>query len=184
MTKICPICDQPFEKVRNMQKVCSPLCAIEYPNWLKEKKLKQMAKRGKADANLKDKAKQIILAQENFNKFIRLRDHGNPCISCNKVRRSKINSGHYRSVGAHPELRFEELNVHLQCEYCNTHLSANLINYRIHLINKIGIEKVEWLEGPHEPKHYTVDDIIVIKTDYAKLSRDLEKAIELQTHAD
>lgn len=100
-----------------------------------------------------------------FNKFIRLRDKGLNCISCNKPAK-KENAGHYRSAGGNPELRFEPLNVHLQCEYCNTYLHGNLIDYRINLIKKIGLEKVEWLEGYHEPKNYTIDQIKGLKVLY------------------
>jgi len=44
--------------------------------------------------------------------------------------------------------------------------------YRQALIEKIGIDKVEWLEGPHEPQKYTVDDLISIKAEYTKRLKD------------
>jgi hypothetical protein len=50
--------------------------------------------------------------------------------------------------------------VHLQCEYCNTHLHGNLIEYRKGLINRIGLKETELLEGHHEPKNYTKQDIL------------------------
>jgi len=109
-------------------------------------------------------------AQPEFNKYIRLRDKGKPCISCQKNSGAKMNAGHYLSVGAHPELRFETLNCWLQCEKCNSFLSGNIARYRINLIELIGIDKVEWLEGPHEPKKYSIEEIIEIKDLYrAKL---------------
>ncbi len=95
-------------------------------------------------------------AQTIFNTWIRLRDKGNLCISCDKICK-KENAGHYKSVGGFPELRFEPLNVHLQCEYCNTYLHGNLIEYRKRLIKKIGLEKAEWLEKKHDPKKYTIE---------------------------
>ena len=42
---------------------------------------------------------------------------------------------------------------------CNSHLSGSLIDYRINLIKKIGQVKVDWLEGPHEPRRYTIEDL-------------------------
>ncbi|MFK5282538.1 hypothetical protein ACI3PL_23545 [Lacticaseibacillus paracasei] len=36
---------------------------------------------------------------------------------------------------------------------------------------------VEWLEGPHEPKHYSADDLKEIKAKYTALARELEKQI-------
>jgi len=56
---------------------------------------------------------------------------------------------------------------------CNTHLSGNALNYRKRLIDKIGIESVEWLEGPHEPKKYTVDELVEIKTVYRRKLKEL-----------
>ena len=125
--------------------------------WSKEKKERKEKLKTRTDYQ---NELQVI-----FNKWIRLRDKGNNCISCNKPPK-KENAGHYRSVGGNPELRFEPLNNNLQCEYCNTYLHGNLIDYRINLIKKIGIEKVEWLEGKHEPKKYTIDELKGLKVLY------------------
>lgn len=70
------------------------------------------------------------------------------------------------SVGARPALRFEEWNVHKQCQPCNNHKSGNAVLYRIGLKNKLGSKPVEWLEGPHDPKKYTIDDLKKIKQEY------------------
>lgn len=112
-------------------------------------------------------------AQAAFNAFIRYRDKGLPCISCGRMPNfsahiggSGIHAGHYLSVGAHPELRFEELNVHIQCVHCNIHKSGNAIDYRVGLIKKIGVEKTEWLEGPHTPQKYSLEDLREIEAKY------------------
>jgi hypothetical protein len=68
-------------------------------------------------------------------------------------------AGHYRSVGAHPELRFNEFNVNLQCRKCNGYWGGNLIEYRKGLIKKYGVEVVEWLEGPHEADKLSIPEI-------------------------
>ena len=143
----------------------------------KEKRLNAQAKCDKAHLKAvreshKTKGDYAKEAQVEFNKWIRLRDEGNNCISCNNPPKKK-NAGHYRSVGAAPALRFEPLNCHLQCEHCNTYLSSNAIEYRINLIKKIGVDKVEWIEGPHEPKKYTVDDLKAIRAKYKLLIKAL-----------
>lgn len=90
-------------------------------------------------------------AQEVFNKFIRLRDSENgyfTCISCQQTKdNSQLNAGHYLSMGHHQSLRYNEFNTNSQCLKCNMYLSGNLINYRIGLIKKVGLEKVEELES-------------------------------------
>ena len=140
--------------------------AKKVKEWNKEKKVRKEALKTLSEYK---KELQVI-----FNKFIRLRDKGLNCISCNKPAK-KENAGHYRSVGGNPELRFEELNNNLQCEYCNTYLHGNLIDYRINLIKKIGIKKVEWLEGKHDPKHYTIEQIKGLKVMYRLKIKQLEK---------
>jgi hypothetical protein len=149
----------------------------------KRKRLKQ-AKERRETASA-DRAKRESLktrgdwgreAQAVFNKWVRLRDQGMPCISCGRHHMGQVHAGHYLSVGARPELRFEPLNVHLQCAPCNTYLSGNSILYRQSLIERIGLEKVEWLEGPHKWNGYSIDDLKAIKAKYSALARELEKS--------
>ena len=130
--------------------------------------------RRKRELKDNDKSFQRKKTQALFNKFIRLRDRDLGCISCSKPFNAKYDAGHYRSVGANPELRYEELNNFGQCVHCNQHLSANLINYRIGLVQRIGQEKVDWLEGPHDPKHYTLGDLKTLQRWYQRKIKRLE----------
>ena len=50
----------------------------------------------------------------------------------------------------------------------------NIANYRVNLLDKIGKEKVEWLEGPHEPKKYTCEELKEIELTYKQKLRDLK----------
>lgn len=52
------------------------------------------------------------------------------------------------------------------------------MEYRINLVKKIGEEKVAWLEGPHEPKRYTVEELQAIKREYSRMERELRKKRE------
>ena len=174
--KKCKVCKSKFQLFRTTQKVCSPNCAIalaKVDGAKKEKKSHSAAKR-----NLKnnDRTLQAKKAQAAFNKFIRLRDKGNVCISCQNPPLKK-NAGHYKTTKAHPELRFCEAQVHLQCEHCNTHLSGNIYNYRPNLINKVGIEMVDWIEGPHELKRYTAANFITIKKWYTRRTKRMEQGL-------
>ena len=105
-------------------------------------------------------------AQAAFNAWVRERDAGQPCISCGRHHQGQYHAGHYRPSGSNPELRFEPDNCHLQCAPCNSHLSGNLTAYRPALIAKIGLARVEWLEGPHEPKRYRKEDYQAIEAEY------------------
>jgi hypothetical protein len=145
--------------------------------------LKSQEKRVKADRKetrekkqaLKTRSQWMKEAQSEVNRYVRLRDKDLPCISCGRFHDGQYHAGHYRTVGSAPELRFEVSNIHKQCAPCNNHLSGNLINYRKGLVQKIGIEAVERIEGKHEPKHYTIDDLKAIKAKYKTLCRELEQ---------
>lgn len=178
----CKSCGLQFQKVRPLQNTCSIPCAITYANKAKEHNKRLEAKKERKvykDTKEKLKSRQDHLreAQRHFNAYIRERDKDKPCISCNSSWSNQYAAGHYRTVGSMPQLRFEELNVHKQCNrYCNLELSGNILNYRRGLILRIGVEKLEWLEGHHEAKHYTIDEIKAIKVKYKQLTKELKDA--------
>ena len=181
-------CGASFVSARLGQAVCSPACAIlDAPKNL-DRALKSLAQVGRREIKvrkeqLKSRADHLREAQAAVNEFIRLRDAHLSCISCDSMPNdndlmtgSRWDAGHYRSVGACPELRFELLNIHRQCVKCNRNLSGNAVEYRIRLVLRIGAEKVDWLEGPHPACKYTVDEIKAIKADYRAKTRELKRA--------
>lgn len=177
--KKCRVCKSEFTPWSSTQIVCGYECAKAWADGQalkQEKKFKQQERKELRERREKSRplSWHKAEAQRWVNKFARLRDEHLPCISCQRVHTGQYHAGHYRSVGSCPELRYEELNIHKQCSACNNHLSGNIIDYRINLIRKIGIEKVEWLEGKHEPKHYTIDDLKAIKAKYKALCREME----------
>lgn len=115
---------------------------------------------------LKTRRDWLNEAQVVFNRWIRLRDYLRPCISCGKEN-ATWDAGHYRSVGAAPQLRFDEMNVHKQCVHCNQHKSGNAIEMRIGLVNRYGVEVVERLESTNESVKWTIEDAQRIKREYA-----------------
>lgn len=104
-------------------------------------------------------------AQAAFNLWIR-ESKGGQCISCGRYHDGQMHAGHYRTTAAAPELRFEPDNVWPQCAPCNTYLSGNLVLFRASLIHRIGLARVEWLEGPHEPKRYRKEDYQAIEAEF------------------
>lgn len=164
-------CRTLFVPARMGQAVCSPACAIIDAPSNHDKARKAIEQRDKATAKarregLKSKADYMREAQVAFNAYIRARDAELPCVSCGRHHEGQYHAGHYRTVGANPELRFEPLNAWKQCAPCNNHKSGDIVNYRIELVKRIGAEKVEWLEGPHEPQRYTIEELQAIKAEY------------------
>ncbi len=105
-------------------------------------------------------------AQTEFNAYIRERDAALPCISCGRFHDGQYHAGHYRTVGANPELRFNEDNCHKQCSPCNNHLSGNIENYTPAMITKIGGANYQRLMGPHEAKRYRRENYERIRDEY------------------
>lgn len=137
-------------------------------------KVERAETRRRKDA-LKSKADWAREAQTAFNAWIRARDEGLPCISCGRHHQGQWHAGHYLSTGARPELRYTETNVHRQCAPCNTHLSGNAVLYRIGLIERIGLQAVEWLEGPHELPKWTAEDYRAIRDTYRAKLKEMRK---------
>lgn len=183
-----PACGISFPPQRLGQAVCSPKCALAMAPANTERARKAIAQRDRREIQvrkekLKSRADHLREAQAAVNEYVRLRDAHLACISCDSMPNdndlmtgSRWDAGHYRSVGACPELRFEPLNIHRQCVKCNRNLSGNAVEYRIRLVQRIGAETVAWLEGPHEPRKYTVEEIKAIKAEYRAKTRELKRA--------
>ncbi|PRA33790.1 recombination protein NinG [Pseudomonas poae] len=181
-------CRALFVPSRMGQAVCSPACAMIDAPRHEPKARKALAGIERAEIKvrkekLKSRADHLREAQAAVNEYVRLRDAHLPCISCDSTPNdndlmtgSRWDAGHYRSVGACPELRFEPLNIHRQCVKCNRNLSGNAVEYRIRLVQRIGAEKVAWLEGLHAPCKYTVEEIKAIKAKYRAMTRELKRA--------
>ncbi|WP_345791113.1 recombination protein NinG [Pseudomonas entomophila] len=187
--KKCKACYERFRPSMTTQKVCSVACALAMSKDSKLQKVaaKAITQQSRKDTQarrekLKTRREHLAEAQTAFNAYIRERDAGLPCISCDSlpsdhdlITGSRWDAGHYRSVGACPELRFEPLNVHRQCVKCNRNLSGNAVEYRIRLVKRIGADQVEWLEGAHKAAKYTIDDLKEIKARYRALLNELKR---------
>ena len=177
--KKCKSCRAEFIPSRPLQSACGVPCAIALTNAGKEKarkdrEAKERAEHRIAKEKIKTKGDYAKEAQQAFNEFIRLRDDDLPCVSCGRHHEGKYDAGHYRTVGGNPALRYEPLNCAKQCVPCNRHKSGDVINFRLELVRRIGQEKVDWLEGPHEPKRYTIEDLKAIKAHYRAKVRELK----------
>lgn len=174
-----PACRASFVPQRLGQAVCNYTCGLAIKDVNQEKARKSLAQVERREIKvrkekLKSRADHLKDTQQAFNAWVRERDAELPCISCGRHHHGKYDAGHYRTVGSNPALRFEPLNCHRQCSPCNTQLSGNIVNYRIALVTRIGAEAVDWLEGPHEAKKYTVEELKAMTADYRAKTRELK----------
>lgn len=175
-----PECRQPFSQHNSMQIVCSPKCGLALAAIQRKNREAQTAKLDRQQTReqrerIKTRSDYLKEAQVAFNAWIRERDRDLPCVSCGRHHQGQYHCGHYRTVAGSPALRYEPLNCAKQCAPCNNHKSGDIVNYRIELVKRIGQEAVEWLEGPHEPKRYTIEDLKEITSIYRAKFRQLKK---------
>lgn len=116
-------------------------------------------------------AKLLSKTQKIFNDYIRRRDSKDgyfTCISSSKTLPvDQMNAGHYVPVRGCSYLRFHEWNVNGESAYSNCFDEFHLIGYRRNLIEKIGIEAVDWLEqNRNTVKKWTRDELIEIQNKY------------------
>jgi hypothetical protein len=170
----CKNCKEKFEPIRFNQKYClKDECLRVFVAETKDKQWKQTKTRMKAE--LETVQDLVKAAQLVFNKYIRERDKEQPCISC-KQKPKKVNAGHFWNANNHWNVRFDEDNVHVQCERCNSYLSGNLLEYRTNLLIKIGAERFNQLEArARVTRKFTKDELKeIIKTYKQKIKNEIQ----------
>lgn len=183
--KKCRVCRQPFEPRQPMAVVCSPACALSLAQSKRAKDEKvALVKEKRADKARKERLKTRRdwerEAQTAFNAFIRARDADKPCICCGLPLSvgdvgGSYDCGHYRSTGGAPHLRFHEDNAHAQRKQCNRWGAGRAVDYRLGLIQRIGLERVEALEADQVPRKYTADELKALRDEYRRRLRKLRQ---------
>lgn len=185
----CAHCRAKFQPERPSQIVHAE-CAADWAIAQGEKRARAEAKAAQAAAKveraetrrrkaaLKTLPQLTREAQIAFNAWVRERDRqaGHACISSGRPldwTGNAVDAGHYRSVGAASHLRFNEDNVHAQSKHDNQFLAGNAVDYRINLIARIGLERVEALEADNTVRKWTREELIEIKQTYRAKLREL-----------
>ncbi|OKP29782.1 recombination protein NinG [Serratia fonticola] len=189
-TKTCPICEEEYLPWSSTQKTCQSInCArafVAQANILKaEREQRKQDKLSRDDLRarrekLKTASDWNKEAQAAVNRYIFWRDYGNPCISCGKplnygVRGGAVDASHYRSRGSARHLRFNVFNIHSGCVRCNRELSGNLIPYRINLIEKIGLWRIERLEHDNSIRKFDIAYLQRLKAIFTRRAKHYEK---------
>lgn len=185
--KACAQCETQFQPQRMGQRVCSPVCATR----LVRKDKAQAKERAKLDRALDKAAKEGMktipqlraAADTAFQAYIRERDRqaGHPCISSGQPldwSGNKVDAGHYRSKGAASHLRYNEDNCHAQTKNENRFKAGNAVDYRIHLIERIGLARVEALECDNEATKWDRGTLRQVAVIYRAKLRELKRRCE------
>jgi hypothetical protein len=167
-------------------------CVGEWVRIVREKKARAMDKKlaeARRNERKRDRERRRVLetipeliaaADRAFMEWVRWRDRmaGMPCISSGKPldwSGNQVDAGHYRSRGAASHLRYDPRNCHAQSKYENRHRAGNAVEYRIRLIERIGLAEVEALEADNKPHHWTKEELREIAALYRAKVRALKK---------
>jgi hypothetical protein len=113
--------------------------------------------------------------QTLFNSWIRQRDSKDGffyCISCQEyLPIEKMQAGHFFPVKGFNWLRFNELNVHGQCQRCNGFDKSSLIGYTLNLPHKIGQSHFDnlVLKSKTRQPEFTRDQLMELKIKFKTL---------------
>lgn len=184
----CAVCKEPFAPRSMTHKACGPDCAgglaVRVTALQKAKQQRQERAQDKIKRDgMKTYPQLIRETQREFNILIRLRDQlaGWPCISSGKPldwSGNAVDAGHFRSTGSAPHCRFNEDNCHAQTKQENRFLAGNAVDYRIGLIARIGLDRVEVLESDNTTRKWTHDELRAMKADYQRRGRELKKELK------
>jgi hypothetical protein len=180
-----PGCTVVIEHRRSLDhKACSPRCAeaaIEARKLKRQRKAQQLERaqdKERLEA-LKSLTKLADEAQAEVNRYVRLRDHDLPCISCGKPATAGgvWNASHFRSRGAASSIRFNLWNNHKACVQCNKEKGGNLAEYTPRLVAKIGQAKVDWLYTQNNVNRYSREQLVRIRKVFKRKADRLAKRI-------
>ena len=187
----CPKCPQCRAKLEQGQRI-HPECVSAYADARAEKAERARAKKARLDAKveraeirrreeqIKTRAQWLAECQAVINRYVRLRDAGKPCVSCDRPAswEGQWHASHLRSVGAASAVRFHLWNIHKACSICNHHLSGNVAEYLPRVRARIGDNKVAWLYDQNQLVRYDVAYLKRLKAVMGSRLRRLEKRFE------
>lgn len=177
-------------KVINKAFFCDLNCATTYAmdKGLKASAKKERAKHKQAKERVKSYRTKMAEMQTIFNKLRRLqelkwfKDRGQEptCISCGKpLGNDQWCNGHFKTVGARPDLRFDPINSYLQHNHrCNKMLSGDIDGYKEGLKRRFGEEEanriIDYCNTEQPTIKWSDDEIAHIKQLWRKEIRELE----------
>lgn len=191
--KACRVCRVKFVPSSPLAVVCGVPCAVEHGRAVTAKQKAKAQREERAVAKAQRALDRIKLekmtpakwwkakAKKAMHLFVRTRDAGKPCASCDTVLvqagrlGGDYDAGHFRSVGSAKHLEFDERNIFGQCKYCNDTLHSNPQEYERRLRLLKGDAFVDELLADQAPRHYKAADYQAIEAHYKSKLAELKK---------
>lgn len=184
-----PRCKHCRERTEKLGKLLHDHCMDA---WIAKQLAKQQAARAakqraaaKVERAQDRKRRETLKSRTNWEqeckaiaqKIARLRDRFDGCISCHigPDYGGKWHGSHYRPAGSNAAVELHLWNIHKSCAQCNLFKGGNLGPYRIKLVAKIGLDRVEWLESQTQPVKRSIEYLKRYKAVMGKKLKRLEK---------
>lgn len=187
----CKYCSELYKPARTMQpgRVCNSIeCQAKHAEEVLADRRKKTAKAERvaqvADRKVvKEKLAKLTpgylegKAQEAINAYVRVRDHEEGCISCDKPANwgGQWQAGHLKTRGANSFLRYSLWNLNKQCSPCNLHASGNVAEHERGIVLRYGVERLEYLHSAPKSRRYDDEYLIRLAKAFRKKTRILKK---------
>jgi hypothetical protein len=136
----------------------------------------ELEKAHKEHKEKKGIAGALLITKTVVHAYVRKRDEGKNCISCNCQWNNEFQAGHYYAAGSFETLRFNLDNISGQCKQCNLHLEGNFQNYTLNLPKRIGSDRFDNLVKLADvdkqfSKVWNLDNLKEIRDNIKKLNK-------------
>ncbi len=144
--KKCVVCGESFTPFNTTtQRSCSVTCAIKHAKLKEANKKSGLNEIRNEKFSIESLSKLMKSTEVMVHEYIRLRDKGKPCISCDQKWSSQFQAGHFMNKKQYSMIRFKVDNIHGQCKKCNLFMEGNYNEYQIRLPKRIGEERYQKL---------------------------------------
>ena len=175
----CRHCKERTEGTR-LHDACIPgfLAALNAKKAAARQRVERKADREKRQS-FKRPSKWEQECREIVQKIARLRDRNDGCISCHMGANygGAWHGSHFRPAGNNSAVQFHLWNIHKACAQCNLFKGGNIAAYRPRLVEKIGADRVEWLESQTQITKRDIPYLIRFKAVMGKRLRRMEKRL-------
>lgn len=183
----CPQCRKKLGEGERIHEWCVDAWADTRASKAERAKAKAIKTAAKEDREETKRRKEALKSERDWlnecqviaNRYARVRDRNDGCISCDKPASwdGQWHGSHFRSVGAASAVRLNLWNIHKACSVCNNWLSGNIGEFTPRLVEKIGQDKVEWLKSQNAVTRYGAEYLKRYKAVIGKRLRRMEKKV-------
>lgn len=167
-TKPCKHCGERFDPEDMYRPPAGLFCTVGHAlAYARKKEEAKREKQRKADRKVQRKAdtekRKALMTRSQWykrlerlvNQYVRWRDRDEPCCTCGTTNPAiKYDAGHFYTVAARSDIRFELTNIHKQCSRnCNQYGAGMRNEYEKFIARKYGAAHVDFLKIRQRPLH-------------------------------